>query len=119
MIAHGRGSVVNLSLTYGVVSADPRIYGDSGLNSPVSYAASKAAVINLSRYLAIHWREKNVRVNCLVPGGVYDRQDEGFVRQYLRPDPAGKDGEGRRLRRRGPVYGFPRLVVHDRLSGHG
>ena len=58
MIAHGRGSIVNLSSTYGVVSADPRIYGDSGVNSPVSYAASKAAVINLSRYLAIHWREK-------------------------------------------------------------
>lgn len=90
MIAHGRGTVVNLSSTYGVVSADPRIYGDSGINSPVAYAASKAAVINLSRYLAIHWREKNVRVNCLVPGGVYDRQDEGFVREYCARTPLGR-----------------------------
>ena len=87
MIAHGGGSMVNLSSTYGVVSADPRIYGVSGINSPVSYAASKAAVINLSRYLAIHWRDKNVRVNCLVPGGVYDRQDEGFVREYCAGHP--------------------------------
>jgi NAD(P)-dependent dehydrogenase (short-subunit alcohol dehydrogenase family) len=90
MIAHGGGTIVNLSSTYGVVSADPRIYGASGINSPVSYAASKAAVINLTRYLAIHWRDKNVRVNCLVPGGVYDRQDEGFVREYCARTPLGR-----------------------------
>ena len=90
MIQHGGGNIVNLSSTYGVVSADPRIYGDSGINSPVSYAASKAAVINLSRYLAIHWRDKNVRVNCLVPGGVYDRQDDGFVREYCARTPLGR-----------------------------
>jgi NAD(P)-dependent dehydrogenase (short-subunit alcohol dehydrogenase family) len=90
MIEHGGGNIVNLSSTYGVVSADPRIYGASGINSPVSYAASKAAVINLSRYLAVHWRDKNVRVNCLVPGGVYDRQDEGFVREYCARTPLGR-----------------------------
>ena len=90
MIAHGGGNIVNLSSTYGVVSADPRIYGASGINSPVSYAASKAAVINLSRYLAVHWRDKNIRVNCLVPGGVYDRQDEGFVREYCVRTPLGR-----------------------------
>ena len=90
MITHGRGSVVNLSSTYGVVSADPRIYGDSGLNSPVSYAASKAAVINLSRYLAIHWREKNVRVNCLVPGGVLRSAGRGVCTRVLARTPLGR-----------------------------
>src|SRR5581483_3488315 len=59
MIDRGGGRIVNISSTYGVVSADPRIYGDSGVNSPVAYAAAKAGVIQLTRYLAVHWRDKN------------------------------------------------------------
>jgi 2-deoxy-D-gluconate 3-dehydrogenase len=90
MIAQGGGVMVNLASTYGVVSPDPRIYGDSGVNSPVSYAASKAGVIQLTRYLAIHWREQNVRVNCLVPGGVFDQQSPEFVRQYCARTPLGR-----------------------------
>ena len=86
---HG-GAIVNLSSTYGVVSADPRIYGTSGVNSPVSYAASKAGVINLTRYLAVHWRDRNIRVNCLVPGGVFDQQGDDFVEQYQARTPLGR-----------------------------
>ena len=90
MAAGKGGNIVNLASTYGVVSADPRIYGKSGINSPVSYAASKAGVINLCRYLAVHWREKNIRVNCLVPGGVYDQQADEFVRNYSERTPLGR-----------------------------
>ncbi len=90
MTKMGVGSIVNLSSTYGVVSADPRIYGQSGVNSPASYAASKAAVLNLTRYLAVHWRESNVRVNCLVPGGVFDNQAEEFVNEYTKRTPMGR-----------------------------
>lgn len=86
----GQGSIVNVSSTYGVVSADPRIYGDSGVNSPISYAASKAAILNLSRYLAIHWRENGVRVNTLVPGGVFDKQSDEFVSNYVQRTPLGR-----------------------------
>ena len=90
MVVGGGGRIVNLSSTYGVGSADPRIYGDSGVNSPVSYAASKAGVLNLTRYLAVHWREKNIRVNCLVPGGVFDNQSQDFVEQYSARTPLGR-----------------------------
>lgn len=89
MMAHG-GSIVNLSSTYGVVSADPRIYGDSGVNSPISYAGSKSAILNMTRYLAVHWREKNIRVNCLVPGGVFDNQGDEFVKNYSSRTPLGR-----------------------------
>lgn len=90
MIENGGGSIVNLSSTYGVVSADPRIYGDSGVNSPISYAGSKSAILNMTRYLAIHWREKNIRVNTLVPGGVFDNQGEEFVKNYSARTPLGR-----------------------------
>lgn len=90
MIAAGRGKIINLASTYGVVSPDPRVYGRSGVNSPPAYGAAKAAVIQLTRYLAVHWREHNIRVNCLVPGGVFDNQDEEFVREYERRTPLGR-----------------------------
>jgi NAD(P)-dependent dehydrogenase (short-subunit alcohol dehydrogenase family) len=90
MKEHGGGSIVNLASTYGVVSPDPRIYGASGVNSPPAYAAAKAGVIQLTRYLAVHWREQGIRVNCLVPGGVFDDQDEQFVAEYCRRTPLGR-----------------------------
>lgn len=78
------GVIVNTSSMYGLVSADPRIYGDSGINSPPPYAATKAGVVNLSRYLAVHWRPK-VRVNVLAPGGVAvpDPQSGGQSADFL------------------------------------
>jgi NAD(P)-dependent dehydrogenase (short-subunit alcohol dehydrogenase family) len=90
MIAQGGGRIINLASTYGLVSPDPRIYGDSCVNSPVPYAASKAGVIQLTRYLAVHWREHNIRVNCLVPGGVFDNQAEEFVAGYCQRTPLGR-----------------------------
>lgn len=90
MAQHGGGRIVNIASTYGLVSPDPRIYGSSGVNSPAAYAASKAAVINLTRYLAVHWRDKNIRVNCLVPGGVFDNQSPEFVQNYCARTPLGR-----------------------------
>jgi NAD(P)-dependent dehydrogenase (short-subunit alcohol dehydrogenase family) len=90
MASSGGGRIVNLASTYGVVSPDPRIYGESGVNSPVSYAASKAGVVQLTRYLAVHWRDKQIRVNCLVPGGVFDNQSDEFVAAYCQRTPSGR-----------------------------
>ncbi len=90
MAERGTGRIVNFSSTYGVVSADPRIYGDSGVNSPIAYGVSKAGVIGLTRYLAVHWAPQGVRVNCLVPGGVYDGQDPAFVANYTARTPLGR-----------------------------
>ncbi len=90
MIRQQQGVIVNIASTYGLVSPDPRIYGTSGVNSPAAYGASKAGVIQLTRYLAVHWRAHGIRVNCLVPGGVYDRQSSEFVRAYEYRTPLGR-----------------------------
>jgi len=83
MVKQKRGVIINTSSTYGVVSARKTIYGDSGINSPVSYAATKAAILNFSRYLATHWAEHNIRVNTLTPGGVGNpNQSDEFVQNY-------------------------------------
>ena len=62
------GSIVNIESMYGVVSPDPRIYGDSGANSPPTYGAGKGGVVQLTRYAAAHLAKYNIRVNGIVPG---------------------------------------------------
>jgi len=83
----GGGVIVNISSTYGNVSANKSIYGNSGINSPVAYATSKAAIINLTRYIATHYAEHGIRSNVLSPGGVYNNQSDEFVINYSRLTP--------------------------------
>lgn len=88
MVEQKRGVIINTSSTYGIVSARKNIYGDSGINSPVSYATTKAAILNFSRYLATHWAEHNIRVNTISPGGVGNRnQSNEFVQNYSNMTP--------------------------------
>lgn len=83
MQSQNHGVIINTASTYGIVSARESIYGDSGINSPVSYAATKAAIINFSRYLSTHWAKYNIRVNTLSPGGVAnENQSNDFVKKY-------------------------------------
>lgn len=82
MLAQGGGVILNVSSVYGVVAADQRIYGSSGLNSNVAYAVTKAGLINFTRYLASYWQGRNIRVNSISPGGVFRGQDPEFVKNY-------------------------------------
>jgi len=61
-------SIVNVASMYGKVSPDPRIYGDSGQNNPVHYGATKAGLLQMTRYLACHLADRNIRVNAVSPG---------------------------------------------------
>ena len=84
MLRNGSGSVINIASTYGIVGPDWRIYGKSRLNSPAYYSYTKGGVVNFTRYMAAHWHRRNIRVNTLTPGGVFDesRHDDEFVRKY-------------------------------------
>ena len=64
----GGAAVVNIASMYGMVSPDPRIYGTSGSNNPPYYGATKAGMIQLTRYLACHCAPWNIRVNAVSPG---------------------------------------------------
>lgn len=76
------GSLVNVSSIYGVMAPDHRIYEGQNFASFVGYSASKAGVIGLTQWLATWWAQDHIRVNCLVPGGVYNGQNESFVKAY-------------------------------------
>ena len=95
MATAGRGSIVNICSHYGLVSPDQRIYeyrqkGGSPFFKPVAYSASKSSLLNLTRYLATYWAGRGVRVNTLTFGGVFNEQDEEFVRGYCARVPLGR-----------------------------
>lgn len=81
------GSIVNISSDLGVIAPDQRIYAQDDIGyenqpvKPVSYSVVKAALLGLSRYVSTYWADKNVRSNCLLPGGVYTNQDTIFTKK--------------------------------------
>jgi NAD(P)-dependent dehydrogenase (short-subunit alcohol dehydrogenase family) len=87
MVAQRRGVVLNIAAVYGMVSPDHRIYegitnqyGGQAFNTPISYSATKSAILNFTRYLSTYWADKGIRVNSFSPGAVFDDHDETFVR---------------------------------------
>jgi NAD(P)-dependent dehydrogenase (short-subunit alcohol dehydrogenase family) len=86
MVRAGRGSIINIGSLYASVSPDARLYdhipSDPPFLKPPAYGASKAAVLNLTRYLAAHLAPCGVRVNALSPGGVLGGQDSEFQRKF-------------------------------------
>lgn len=82
MVRQGGGVVLNIGSVYGIVAADQRIYGSSRINSSVAYATTKSGIVNFTRYLASWYQGKNIRVNCLSPGGVRGAQSEEFLKNY-------------------------------------
>jgi NAD(P)-dependent dehydrogenase (short-subunit alcohol dehydrogenase family) len=95
MAREGRGSIVNISSVYGLLSPVQDLYAfrrDRGETffKPVAYSVSKSAVLNLTRYLATYWAKDGVRVNTLTLAGVFDDQPPEFLREYEKRVPLGR-----------------------------
>jgi len=85
MLKQGNGVIINLSSIYGLTAPDQRLYlrpGKAPQFKPVYYPVTKAAILGLTRYMAAYYAGKNIRVNALSPGGVYNGHDEDFLKAY-------------------------------------
>lgn len=82
MLRQKHGVIINIGSIYGMVGADQRIYGKSGINSSIAYATTKSGVLNFTRYLAAYWNRTGIRVNSLSLGGVENNQDSDFIKNY-------------------------------------
>jgi NAD(P)-dependent dehydrogenase (short-subunit alcohol dehydrogenase family) len=99
MAAAGRGSIINMSSIYGLVSPDQRLYAylkeKTGIPfiKPIAYTATKSAIVGITKWLAVYYAPRGVRVNALAPGGVYNKQDDTFVKAYSERTPLGRMGK--------------------------
>ena len=95
MAREGRGSIVNVSSVYGLLSPVQDLYafrrerGETFVK-PVAYSVSKSAILNLTRYLATYWAKDGVRVNTLTLAGVWNDQPPEFLEAYKTRVPLGR-----------------------------
>ncbi len=82
------GSIINIGSIYGIVGPDFSIYKDTSMTNPSSYSVIKGGIISFSRYLAVYLAPYGIRVNTISPGGVFNKQSEGFVKEYSKKTPA-------------------------------
>ncbi|UZH55521.1 SDR family oxidoreductase [Salinimicrobium tongyeongense] len=83
------GSIVNIGSIYGVVGNDFSLYEGYNGSSPAAYTAIKGGIINLTRFLASYYGRYNVRINCVSPGGVLDKDNQhpSFIERYSEKSP--------------------------------
>ena len=108
------GSMIFLSSIYGVVGNDQRIYAGANLQevhgsdpvngeakqlySHAAYAAVKGSIISMTRFLAAYWGDKNIRVNCISPGGVqHEGENETFLEKYAQKVPLGRKAKANEI----------------------
>lgn len=96
MVRQGKGVILNISSDLGVISPDQRIYHKEGIEEkqqsvkPVTYSVVKHALIGLTKYLATYWAGKGIRCNAICPGGIFNNQEEEFVKKLTHLIPLGR-----------------------------
>ena len=116
MVAAGGGAIVNIGSLYASIAPEPRLYDHlDGFLKPPAYGASKAGLVQLTKYFARLWGPHGVRVNALSPGGVRGGQDAEFLRKYCARVPLGRMAEAEDLG--GPLV-FLASDASRYLTGH-
>ena len=90
MIKAKRGKIINIASIAGLVGRNPKAYNS------VAYGASKGALVNFTRDLAVKWAQHNIQVNCICPGffvtplnqKLYEKNRESIDREI----PLGRTG---------------------------
>ena len=84
------GNLIFFSSILGVHPPKFFHYKNTNMTCPIEYSATKSAIIMVTKYLAKLYLKKNIRVNCLSPGGILDNQNIKFIRNYKKS--CGKKG---------------------------
>lgn len=91
MVANGGGSIINISSFMGMYGPDLSNYDGTNMGTPPpDYFFHKAGLINITRYLAKVYAQKNIRINCVSLGGLFNHQPEEFIKNYCKKVPLGR-----------------------------
>jgi NAD(P)-dependent dehydrogenase (short-subunit alcohol dehydrogenase family) len=109
-----RGSIILFSSMYGMVSPDPDIYISPMNPNPLEYGVGKAGIIQMTRYLAVHYAKKGIRFNCISPGPfpnpVVQNDHPVFINSLAKKVPMGRVG------RSGEISGAVAFLLSDYAS---
>ena len=78
----GFGNLIHISSIQGIAAPKFKHYYGTKMDSPIEYSAAKAGIISITKYLAKYCKGKNIRVNCISPGGIKDKQPTKFLKKY-------------------------------------
>ena len=90
-----QGNIINIASMYGIVSPDPDIYVEQDPN-PMSYGIGKAAIIQYTKYAAVHLSKKNIRVNAISPGPFPNKKvqkNRTFIKELSKKVPLNRIGQ--------------------------
>ena len=76
------GNLIHISSIQGLGAPKFEHYENTNMTSPIEYSAIKAGIISITKWLAKYYKNKNIRVNCISPGGISDNQNEDFIKKY-------------------------------------
>ena len=76
------GSIINMASIYGVVGPNFDVYEGTNMTMPAAYSAIKGGILSFTKYLASYLGPKNIRVNAISPGGIFNGQDSNFIKKY-------------------------------------
>lgn len=92
MRKQGNGSLINMGSIYGILGPDFTIYEGTPMTNSATYSAIKGGLINFTRYCAAFYGKYNIRVNSISPGGIFDNQNDIFVKNYCHKTPLKRMG---------------------------
>tara|TARA_B100000212_G_scaffold342504_1_gene330062 strand:+ start:361 stop:1125 length:765 start_codon:yes stop_codon:yes gene_type:complete len=81
-IQKGSGNLIHISSIQGINAPKFEHYENTKMTSPIEYSAIKSGIISITKWLAKYYKNKNIRVNCISPGGILDNQNENFINKY-------------------------------------
>ena len=88
IVNNGGGSIINIGSMMGMFGPDLSNYEGTNMGTPPpDYFFHNAGLLNLTRYMAQVLAGKNVNVNCISPGGLFNQQPEVFLNNYCKKVP--------------------------------
>ena len=77
-----KGNLILISSIQGIQAPKFNHYKNLNMTSPIEYSAIKSGIISITKYLSKYYKNRNIRINCVAPGGIKNDQPKLFIKRY-------------------------------------